>query len=188
MPFPRLINSGRLSVLFTLALCACGCAHDKVPIGPRDNLRQSKFETLRPIVGRTRVTDVQAAMGGPDFVNEDGSFAAYYWETITDTLEAGVLDHDDNVFNDDRINQLRKYTRHLLALRFDEQGVLQRHRYLRLKPAADLGHRLDVLASKWGVPAPVSADRAAAAAAANTGASATTAPSTNAVPASGVGH
>jgi hypothetical protein len=143
-------------VILLLPLSLGGCRGSiEQPIDERDWLRQSQAERLRLREGKTTVDEVRQVMGGADYLNEDRTFVAYYWETIgTPQPLGGITDADD-------FDSMRKYTRNVLALRFDEQGVLERYRHRRLKASDDLGRQLDSLAHKWGVATPVPADRAA---------------------------
>jgi len=138
-------------VIGTTAVAApLGCRRqqtDVVPVSARDQRRldlQSRAE-LRD--GSTTADEVRGIWGAPDYRSEDGSFIAYYSESISHF--AGTPGFQPGLD--------RRYDRYFLLLKFDGSGVLQRHRTHRMRAWVAAPDVLDRIARRWGVSGPLRA-------------------------------
>ena len=133
----------------TLAALGHGCRSQvgSQPIAQRDALRTGLLSKIELTDGRTTAGDTRRILGAPDYWNDDGSFTVYYTEALA--YFAGTPGSQPELD--------RRYDRYFLLLKFDDTGVLRRHRLHRLRSWAVAPDVLDRVVRNWGVRGPIRA-------------------------------
>jgi len=136
-----------VGILPTLAAVSCKSLSYREPLTARDQRRAVLEPRVTLLDGRTTAVETRRAFGPPDYWSEDGALEAYFSEAFA--YFGGTPG--------DQPDSDRRYERWLLLLKFDRDGVLERHRLHRIHKRAITPAVLDRYARNWDVTAPLHA-------------------------------